>query len=149
MGFAQAQAALASGALDGVEGLPTALASARSAVAGQRHLLLWGAVADAMVFAVRKPLWSSLSADQQEQLRRSAAQAIAETGARARQEAAVRMLSQNGIAVVRVTAAGHEAFRGATAEMRARWRGAIGEEIVTLAERAVSARPAPLPAAGS
>jgi TRAP-type C4-dicarboxylate transport system substrate-binding protein len=145
MGFAQAQAALASGALDGVEGLPTALASARSAVAGQRHLLLWGAVADAMVFAVRKPLWSSLSPDQQQQLRRSAAQAIAETGARARQEAAVRTLSQNGIGVVRVTAAGHEAFRAATGDMRARWRGAIGEDVVTLAERALSARPAPPP----
>ena len=147
MGFAQAQAALASGALDGVEGLPTALASARSAVGGQRHLALWGAIADAMVFAVRKPLWESLSEAQQDTLRRTAAQAITDTDTRARQDAAVRKLSQNGIAVVRITAAGHEAFRVAAGDVRTRWRGAIGEDIVTLAERAVVQRPAAPPGA--
>ena len=141
MGFAQAQAALASGALDGVEAQPTALATARSAVAGQRHLALWGAVADAMVFAVRKPLWDELSPAQRDILRRTATQAIAETDARARREAAVRKLSQNGIAVVRITTAGHDAFRAAVADMRARWRGAIGDDIVTLGEAAASQRP--------
>jgi TRAP-type C4-dicarboxylate transport system substrate-binding protein len=102
-------------------------------------------VADAMVFAVRKPLWDDLSPSQQDALRRTAAQAIAETDARARQEAAVRRLSQNGIAVVRITAAGHEAFRAAVGDLRTRWRGAIGDDVVTLAERAVAQRPAPPP----
>jgi len=148
MGFAQAQAALASGALDGVEGLPTALASARSAVGGQRHLALWGAIADAMVFGVRRSLWESLSSAQKDALRRAAEQAIAETDTRTRQEAAVRKLSQNGIALVRITAAGHDAFRAATGDMRARWRGAIGEDIVTLAEQAVAKHRA-APAGGS
>ena len=140
MGFAQAQAALASGGLDGVEGLPTALAAARTAVGGQRHLVLWGATADAMVFAVRKPLWDTLSPAQHAMLRKTAVQAIADSDSAGRREAALRKLSQNGIAVVRITAAGHEAFRSAAADMRARWRGAIGDDVVSIAEEAVAQR---------
>ena len=54
MPFAEAQAAFAKGALDGQEGSPTALAAARAVASGQRHLTQWGAIGDAMVFAVRK-----------------------------------------------------------------------------------------------
>ncbi len=127
MPFAEAQVAFASGALDGQEGMPTALAAARGALSGLRHLTAWGAIGDAMVFAVRKSLWDGWSEPQREAVRRAALLAIAETGALAREEAALRRLGQNGMAVVRITAAGHDAFRAAVADVSARWRGAIGE----------------------
>ena len=145
IGFAQAQAALASGALDGQEGNASALASARIGAGGQRHLMLWGAVADVMVFAVRKPLWDALSPAQRDTVHRTALRAIADTDVRGREEAALRKLSQNGVAIVRITAAGHDAFRAAVKDMRARWREAIGTDIVALAEKAVADRPPAAP----
>ena len=54
MPFTQAQAAFASGMLDGQEGPPSALAAARAAMGGVRHLTHWGAIADVMVFAVSR-----------------------------------------------------------------------------------------------
>lgn len=136
MPFTQAQAAFANGALDSQEGLPSALAAARAAIGGVRHLTQWGAIADVMVFAVRKTLWTAWSEAERETARRTAQQAIAEVGALAREDAAIRQLARNGVAVVRITAAGHEAFREAARNVHARWRETIGEDVVALAEAA-------------
>jgi len=148
MGFAQAQAAFASGALDAQEGTPSALASVRTGASGQRNLTLWGAIGDAMIFAVRKSLWDGFTDAQRDAMRRTARQAIVDTDARAREEAAIRALSQNGMTVVRITPAGHEAFRTAVGDVLARWRGAIGDDIVKLADEALAQRQA-TPRAGS
>jgi TRAP-type transport system periplasmic protein len=142
MSFAEAQAAFASGKLDGQEGSPTALAAARAVASGQRHLTAWAAIGDAMVFAVRKPLWDGWSEPQRDKVRRAAQQAIAETGALAREDAAVRRLAQDGMAVVRITAAGHDAFRAAVREVTARWREAFGGDVANLADKALAAMPA-------
>lgn len=145
MPFAEAQVAFSKGALDGQEGPPTSLSAARAAESGQRYLTDWGAIGDAMVFAVRKPLWDGWSEPQREAVRRAARQAIDETGALAREDAAVLRLAQNGIAVVRITAAGHDAFRAAVTAVHARWREAIGADIVALADKALAELPpAPL-----
>lgn len=148
MSFTEAQAAFAKGELDGQEGRPSSLATARAHASGQRHLTDWGAIADSMVFAVRKALWASWDEAQREAARRTARQAIAETAAIAREEAAVKELAQNGIAVIRITPAGHAVFRAAVKDVSARWREAIGGEIVALAERVVAGA-APVPAKGS
>lgn len=133
--FAEAQAALHKGSLDGQEGTPTSLAAARAASTGQRHLTKWGAIGDAMVFAVRRPLWDQWSESRRDAVRRAARQAVDETGAMAREDAAVRELARNGMAVVRITPAGHAAFRAAVSEVSARWREAIGADVVSLAEQ--------------
>lgn len=146
MPFAAAQAAIAGGALDGQEGTPAALAAARIGAGGQRHLTAWGAIGDAMVFAVRRPLWETLSDAQRELILRAARQAIAETDALTREEAAMRKLAQNGMGIVRITAAGHDAFRAEVREVNARWREAIGADVVDLAEKALAQVP---PAKGS
>lgn len=138
MPFARAQGAFASGALDAQEGLPTSLASARVAASGLRHLTQWGAVGDAMVFAVRKAHWEGLSDSQREAVRLAAQRAIAETDAPAREDAALRRLGENGMTVVRITPAGHVAFRAAVADAIARWRGAIGDDVVGIAEKAIA-----------
>ncbi len=143
MSFSEAQAAFAKGALDGQEGPPSSLEAARAHASGQRHLTEWGALADAMLFAVHKPLWTSWDETQRETARRTARQAIAETAALAREEAAVNALARNGISVLRLTPAGHAVFRAAAKDVVARWREAIGADVVTLAERALAeAKPA-------
>ena len=145
MPFAEAQGEFAKGTLDGQEGPPTALAAARAAASGQRYLTGWGAIGDAMVFVVRKALWDVFTEPERENVRRAARLAITDAGAVAQEDAAVRRLGQNGVGVIRITAAGHDAFRAAVRDVSARWRGAVGSEIVkladdTLAETAISAR---------
>lgn len=142
MSFADAQAAFGNRTLDGQEGRPTSLAAARAGASGLGHLTLWGAVADAMVFIVRKPVWDTLDPAQREALRGAAQQAIEQTGTPAREAAAVEQLARSGVALVRLTPAGHAAFRARAQGVLARWREAIGERIVELAE---SARPSSRP----
>jgi TRAP-type transport system periplasmic protein len=138
-GLASAQRDFASGSLAGQEGPATSLAAARIYAFGPRHLTEWGAIGDAMVFAVRRPLWASLGDDQRDLLRAAAEGAIADADA-VRQEAAAReSLAHNGVALVRLTSAGHAAFREAVAAMSARWRSVVGEELAALAVEARSA----------
>ena len=141
--FTQAQAAFASGTLDGQEGPPSALAAARAAIGGIRHLTDWGAIADAMVFAVRKTLWSAWSEADRAAARTAAERAITATAPLLREDAAVRQLAAHGVAVVRITPAGHDAFRATVRNVEARWREAIGSDVVALAESALGARPPP------
>jgi TRAP-type C4-dicarboxylate transport system substrate-binding protein len=139
MPLPRAQAAFVAGTLDGQEGLPTALAAARSSVFGPRHLTDWGAFADAMVFAVRKPVWEGWTAAQREAAIASAAAAIGDADAPARETRAIGDLARSGVVVLRVTAAGHEAFRAAVRDVDARWREVVGRDVVEIAERAISA----------
>ena len=139
MGFADAQAAFARGTLDGQEAMPTVLAATRIDAAGQKHVADWRAVADVMVFAVRNELWQRWPDATRATVRAAAGEAIRAAAALAREEAALKQLAQSGIAVVRTTAAGHAAFRAATRTADARWREAIGADIVALAEQALGA----------
>ena len=139
MGFADAQAAFARGTLDGQEAMPTVLAATRIDAAGQKHVADWRAVADVMVFAVRNELWQRWPEATRATVRAAAGEAIRAAAALAREEAALKQLAQSGIAVVRTTAAGHAAFRAATRTADARWREAIGADIVALAEQALGA----------
>jgi TRAP-type C4-dicarboxylate transport system substrate-binding protein len=137
MSFREAQAAFASGALDGQEGPPSALAAARAGASGQKHLTDWGAVGDTMVFAVRKSLWDGWTESQREAVRSAATRAVAEADAAGREARALQELAASGLALVRITPAGHAAFREAVREMDARWRGVVGADLVQLAESAL------------
>jgi TRAP-type C4-dicarboxylate transport system substrate-binding protein len=73
-------------------------------------------------------------------VREAAQRAIAETDALARDAAAIAALGRNGVALVRITPAGHAAFREAAAQVDARWREAVGRELVERAEAIVTQR---------
>jgi TRAP-type C4-dicarboxylate transport system substrate-binding protein len=138
MPFTQAQAAFTKGELDGQEGLPSALAAARAPASGQKHLTDWGAIAEVMLFAVRKPVWEGWSDADREAVRGAALRAIAETDAISHEAEAMRRLSRSGMSIVRITPAGHRAFRSAVADVDRRWRASIGDEVVLLAEQALA-----------
>jgi TRAP-type C4-dicarboxylate transport system substrate-binding protein len=141
MPFAQAQAAFAKGELDGQEGPPAALVAARGNAGSNRHLTHWRAIAEVMLFAVRRPVWDAWSEHDRVAVRCAALRAIGETDALAREANAVRDLAKAGVSVVRITPAGHRAFRAAVADVERRWRATIGEDVVGLAERALASPP--------
>ena len=143
MPFSEARAALGKGELDGQVGSPVSLATARAASSGLKHVTDWSAVADVMVFVVRKPVWDALGAAQREAVRRHAGTAIAQAQPLVRQQDALRTLARNGASIVRITPAGHEAFRAAAQPVFDRWRGAVGAELAAIAERIVAGVPAP------
>jgi TRAP-type C4-dicarboxylate transport system substrate-binding protein len=140
--FAQAQAALAKGELDGQEGAPSALAAARVVAVGHGHVTDLGGIAEAMAFGVRATVWNAWTPAQRERARRDAAQAVGDVNALAREQAALRDLAAQGASLLRLTAAGQQAFRIAAQSADVRWREVVGRDVVDLAERALASVPA-------
>lgn len=138
MSFVQAQEALAAGRLDGQEGMATSFVAARFPAAGYRQLLRWGAFGDAMLFAVRRPVWDAWN-DAQRASAVATARAVAKSvGAAAREEAAERELVAAGMGETRLTRAGNDAFAATAANLRAAREPLVGTELVAAAVRAVA-----------
>ncbi|MEP7327906.1 MAG: TRAP transporter substrate-binding protein DctP [Betaproteobacteria bacterium] len=140
--FAAAQTAFLAGTLDGQDALPTALAAQRITATGQRMITRWGALSDAMIFAVRKPVWDAWSEAQRAQARAAAILAAREAQAPAREDAAIAELVKQGVTVVTLSAPQRAAFRAAVQNVWTKWTPAIGPDIVKAAEAAVAAVPA-------
>jgi TRAP-type transport system periplasmic protein len=138
MSFIQAQDALAAGRLDGQDGMATSFVAARFPATGYRQLLRWGAFGDAMVFAVRRPVWNAWSSAQRKTALDTARAIASSATAAAREEAAEAELVRQGMGEVRLTRAGHAAFAAAAASVRAARGQAIGADLVAAAERAVA-----------
>ena len=137
MALAEAQAAFASRALGGQEGAPSTLAAARIGAWGLRTVTRWGAFADAMIFAMREPLWRQWNDAQQSAARDAAAEAARAAGAIAREEAALAELGKQGITVVRPTPAQREALRVSAEPVWSKWSAPIGPDLVAAAQAAV------------
>ncbi len=138
MGFLQAQEALAAGRLDGQDGMATSFVAARFPATGYRQLARWGAFGDAMVFAVRRPVWNAWSDAQRKAALDTARAVAARSAADAAEAAAEAALVDQGMGATRLTRAGHAAFFSATEPVRASRAGAIGAQLVAAAERAVA-----------
>lgn len=141
--FAAAQAAFAAGTLDGQDALPSALAAQRITATGQRMVTRWGAFADAMIFAVRRPVWNGWTEAQRAHVRTAAQTAASEAQAVAREDAALAELVKQGVTVVRLAPAQRAVFRAAVQNVWTKWTPAIGPELVAAAEAAVAAAAAP------
>jgi TRAP-type C4-dicarboxylate transport system substrate-binding protein len=137
--FAAAQAAFMSGALDGQDALPSALVAQRITALGQRTVTRWGAFADAMIFAVRRPTWDGWTDAQRKDVRAAALLAAREAQGVAREETAVGELVKQGITVVTLSPVQRAALRAAAQNVWVKWTPAIGPELVAAAEAAVAA----------
>jgi TRAP-type C4-dicarboxylate transport system substrate-binding protein len=138
MSFAQAQAALLAGTLDGQDALPTALVATRAYASGQKFVARWGAFTDVMVFAVRKARWDSWPEDRRLLVRRAAEQAAREANALAREEAALEQLTREGVTIVRLSSTQRAALREAAQPAIAAWTNAVGAELVSAARAVVA-----------
>jgi tripartite ATP-independent transporter DctP family solute receptor len=61
MSWADAQPALSTGAVDGQENPLSIFTVAKLHTVGQKHVTLWGYVADPLIFSVNKQVWSTFS----------------------------------------------------------------------------------------
>jgi len=146
MSWADAQPALASGAVDGQENPLSIFTAAKLHTVGQKHLTLWGYVADPLIFVVNKDVWKSWTPADQAIVRQAAIDAGKEETAIARKglvEADHPLLKEiggHGVTVTQLTPAEREAFVKATRPVYDKWKAQIGADLVGAAEKAIAAR---------
>ena len=149
MSWADAQPALASGAVDGQENPLFLFPMLKLHTMGQRHVTIWGYMADPLVFVVNREVWASWTPEDQNIVRQAALDAGAQEIGFARKglveagQPAIRAIEALGVTVTQLTPEQREAFVRATRPVYEKWRGRIGAELVGKAEQAVQARRRP------
>ena len=146
MSWADAQPAMASGAVDGQENPISVYMAAKLQTVGQKHMTLWGYVADPLMFVVNKQIWASWTAEDQAIVRQAAIDAgkeqiaIARKGMVEADQPLVKDLQAAGVTVTKLSQAEHDAFAKATRPVFDKWKKQIGEPLVNEAEKAIAAR---------
>ena len=122
------------------DGTLAAIAAARLETFGVKQVVLWAANAQCAVFAANKAAWSAWTPEQRDAARDSAIEAARELPAlvRAEQDAAQSELSQRGVTVTRLTAAGRAAFAAAARSTYDKWAARIDPELLQASEAAVT-----------
>ena len=146
MSWADAQPALASGAVDGQENPLSVFVGAKLATVGQKHLTLWHYVADPLIFVVNKQVWASWTPADREAVRQAAIQAGRENVEKARKgiagndNAVLKQIEASGVTVTNLTAEQRAAFVQATRPVYDKWAKTIGADLVKKAEGAIAKR---------
>lgn len=146
MSWADAQPALASGAVDGQENPLSVFVAAKLPTVGQKYLTLWHYVADPLVFVVNKQVWASWTPADREAVRQAALQAGRENVDKARKgiagkdTAILKQIEASGVAVINPTPEQRDAFVKATRPVYEKWAKTIGVDLVKKAESAIAKR---------
>jgi TRAP-type transport system periplasmic protein len=146
MSWADAQPALASGAVDGQENPLTIFTAAKLHTVGQKNVTLWGYVADPLIFVVNKEVWASWTPADQQIVREAAVEAgkqvieMARKGLVAPDLSMIATVEGLGVNVVKLTPDERAAFVKATEKVYQKWSKSIGQPLVTKAEKAIAAR---------
>ncbi|HOW47385.1 MAG TPA: DctP family TRAP transporter solute-binding subunit [Rubrivivax sp.] len=146
MSWADAQPALASGAVDGQENPLSIFTAAKLQTVGQKYVTMWGYVADPLIFVVNKDVWASWTPADQAIVRQAAIDAGKEEVAIARKgldepgKPLLKEIAALGVTVTELTPAEREAFVKATRPVFDKWKAQIGPGLVDAAEKAIAAR---------
>jgi len=146
MSWADAQPALSTGAVDGQENPLAVFVSGKLPTLGQKHLTLWGYVADPLIFVVNKEVWNSWSKEDQEAVRAAAVQAAVEEvalsrkGITAQDDSLLKDIAAQGVEVVQLTPDQQKAFQKATQAVYDKWAKQIGPDLVKAAETSIANR---------
>ena len=146
MSWADAQPALASGAVDGQENPLSIFTAAKMQTIGQKNVTLWGYVADPLIFVVNKEVWASWTPEDRNIVKEAALEAgrqeiqIARKGLIAPDLSAITEVEKLGVNVVTLTPAEREQFVKATRKVYQKWSKSVGQDLVNKAEKAVAAR---------
>lgn len=146
MSWADAQPALASGAVDGQENPMAIFTAAKLHSVGQKYLTMWGYVADPLIFVVNKEIWNSWTEADRAIVKQAAIDAgkeeitIARTGLIEADKPVQKQIEDLGVTVTTLTPEEREAFVKATRSVYDKWKAQIGTALVEKAEKAIAAR---------
>lgn len=145
MSWADAQPAMASGAVDGQENPISVYMAAKLQSVGQKHMTMWGYMNDPLIFVVNKDVWNSWTPADQAIVKQAALDAAKEEIAIARKglveadKPLLKELGNLGVTVTTPNAAEREAFVKATRPVYDKWKNQIGAQLVDKAEKAIAA----------
>lgn len=146
MSWADAQPALASGAVDGQENPLFLFTVLKMHTVGQKFVTTWGYVCDPLVFVVNKETWASWTPADQAIVRQAAIDAgkqniaLARKGLTGADKPVLKDIAAMGVTVTQLTPAERDAFVKATRPVYTKWKSTVGNDLVTKAEQAVAAR---------
>lgn len=146
MSWADAQPALASGAVDGQENPLSIYSGAKLYNVAQKYLTLWNYVADPLVFVVNKQVWESWSEADQKIVREAAVEAgkqeivIARKGVTPEDPSMLKEIEGHGVTVTTLTPEQHDAFVKVTQPVFDKWKKTVGEDLVNQAQKDIAAR---------
>ncbi|MFM7533399.1 MAG: DctP family TRAP transporter solute-binding subunit [Rubrivivax sp.] len=146
MSWADAQPALASGAVDGQENPMSIFTAAKLHTVGQKNVTMWGYVADPLIFVVNKEVWASWTEADRAIVRQAAIDAgkqqidISRQGLAEADRPLLKEIAALGVTITQLSPAEREAFVRATRPVYDKWKSQIGAGLVEAAEKAVAAR---------
>lgn len=146
MSWADAQPAMASGAVDGQENPISVYQAAKLHTVAQKHITMWGYMNDPLVFVVNKDIWNSWTPADREAVKQAAIEAgkeqiaIARKGMVEADKPLLKEIAANGVTITQLTPAERDAFVKATRPVHEKWKNQIGADLVQAAEKAVAAR---------
>lgn len=146
MSWADAQPALASGAVDGQENPLSIFTAAKLHTVGQTHVTLWNYIADPLIFVVNKQVWESWTKEDQDIVRQAAIDAgkqeiaISRKGVTPEDPSVLKEIAGMGVTVTELTPEQHQAFVNATKPVFDKWRDRIGPDLVDQALKDIANR---------
>ncbi|BDT67560.1 solute-binding protein [Comamonadaceae bacterium OS-1] len=146
MSWADAQPALATGAVDGQENPISIYTAAKLHNVAQKYVTMWGYVADPLVFVVNKDIWASWTVADRAIVQQAAQDAAREQIAISRKglveadQPLLKDLAALGTTVTKLTPEERAAFVTATRPVFDKWKKTIGADLVATAEKSIAAR---------
>jgi len=146
MSWADAQPALASGAVDGQENPLTIFTAAKLHMVGQKNVTLWGYVADPLIFVANKEVWEHWTPEDRKIVREAAIEAgkyciqLAREGMTGSDPAIHKTIAGFGVNIVKLSTQERAAFQKVTRPVYEKWSKQIGPELVKKAEASVASR---------
>lgn len=140
MTFADAQPALASGAIDGLTLTLEQFVAYKLSSLGQKHIAYWNQSNELIHFLVANPVWKTWSDQDQKLVREAAQEAGKELTRRVRETVATneQMVAKQGVDIYKPTAQEQVLWNGATREVYQRWKQQINAPLVSKFEQVVA-----------
>ncbi|MFI5447067.1 DctP family TRAP transporter solute-binding subunit [Polaromonas sp. UC242_47] len=146
MSWADAQPALATGAVDGQENPMALYTAAKLHTVAQKHITMWGYVADPLIFVVNKDIWASWTEADRAIVKQAAIDAgkqeiaIARKGLAEADRPLLKEISALGVTITQLNPQEREAFVKMTRPVYDKWKNQIGANLVNTAEKSIAAR---------
>jgi len=146
MSWADAQPALATGAVDGQENPMAIYTAAKLHTVAQKHVTMWGYVSDPLIFVVNKDIWASWTEADRAIVKQAAVDAgkqeiaIARKGLAEADRPLLKEIAAQGVTITQLSPQEREAFVKATRPVYDKWKNQIGAGLVGSAEKAIAAR---------